>query len=84
MADRSETIRVYPASMEQRGSEVYALKSRAVAVVGIGDDIESARNTSLEGLVAIKGGGLWYRTDIASQEHITKSIKHMELLRKKM
>ncbi|MBC7131180.1 hypothetical protein H5T51_08250 [Candidatus Bathyarchaeota archaeon] len=78
-----DRIRVYPASMELRGNRVYALKSRAVAVVGIGSSIEEARNISLEGIRAIKGGGLWHRTDIASKEHISKSIKHMEALRKR-
>jgi len=76
-------IRVYPASMELRGNEIYALKSRAVGVVGIGDDIESAREISMEGIEAIKGGALWNRTDIASKEHIEKSVRHMEELRRR-
>ena len=76
-----DAIRVYPASMEQRGSEIYALKSRAVGVLGIGDDIETARQVSLEGTRAIKGGALWNRTDIASSQHIERSIEHMQVLR---
>lgn len=67
--------------MEQRGSEIYALKSRAVGVLGIGDDIETARQVSLEGTRAIKGGALWNRTDIASSQHIERSIEHMQVLR---
>jgi phosphoribosylamine--glycine ligase len=78
-----DNIRIYPASMELRDGKVYALKSRAVCVVGIGDSIEIARNISLEGIKAIKGGALWHRTDIASREHIEKSIRHMEELRKR-
>ena len=78
-----EKIRVYPASMELRGNETYALKSRAVCAVGIGENIEAARNISLEGINAIKAGALWFRTDIASKEHIEKSIRHMEALRKR-
>jgi len=76
-------IRVYPAAMELRNGETYALKSRAVSVVGIGDNIEAARQISLEGINAIKGGALWHRTDIASKHHIEKSVKHMEELRLK-
>jgi len=76
-------IRVYPASMELRDSETYALKSRAVCVVGIGENIETARQVSLEGINAIKGGALWHRTDLASKQHIEKSIRHMEELRHK-
>jgi len=76
-----DSIRVYPASMELRNGESYALASRAVCIVGIENDIESARKISLEGIQAIKGGALWHRTDIASREHIAKSIAHMRKLR---
>ncbi|NWG11592.1 hypothetical protein HXY33_07625 [Candidatus Bathyarchaeota archaeon] len=78
-----DRIRIYPAAMEQRHSETYALKSRAVAIVGVGENIESARQISLEGINAITGGALWYRTDIASKQHIEKSTKHMEELRRR-
>lgn len=74
-------MRVYPGSMEQRAGATYALKSRAVCVVGVGGSIEEARKTSLEGTEAIRGGGLWNRTDIASGQHIRRSSAHMEELR---
>jgi phosphoribosylamine--glycine ligase len=77
-----EKIRVYPASMEIRNGETYALKSRAVCVVGIGDSIEAAREVSLGGIGAIRGGALWHRKDVASGEHIEKSIRHMAELHK--
>jgi len=76
-----DNIRVYPASIELRNGETYALTSRTVCIVGVEDDIESARKISLEGIKAIKGGALWHRTDIASKEHIAKSIEHMRKLR---
>jgi phosphoribosylamine--glycine ligase len=78
-----EKIRIYPASMEIRNGETYALKSRAVGVVGIGEDMEEARKISLDGIKAIKGGALWHRKDIASKRHIEKSMRHMEKLRLK-
>ena len=74
-------IRVYPASMEVRSGQSYALRSRAVAVLGIGEEIEEARQKSIAGINAIKGGALWYRTDIGSKEHVNESKKHMERLR---
>jgi phosphoribosylamine--glycine ligase len=74
-------IRIYPASMELRERKTYALRSRTVCVVGIGDDIPDARDFSLKGIKAIKGGALWHRNDIASREHIEKSVRHMEKLR---
>ncbi len=78
-----DRIRVYPASMEVRNGQFYALKSRAVGVLGVGETIEEARQVSLEGAQMIKGGALWNRTDIASKEHIAQSVIHMEQLRHK-
>ena len=76
-----DRIRIYPAAMELRERETYALKSRAVCAVGIDGDIETAREIGLEGLRAISGGALWNRTDIASEQHIQKSMDHMLKLR---
>ena len=78
-----DRIRVYPGSMELRNNDTYALKSRVVGVLGVGETIEEARQISLEGVKAIKGGALWNRTDIASKQHIQKSIEHMKQLRLK-
>jgi len=77
-----DNIRVYPASMEIRDDgNNYALNSRAVCVVGTGDSIQAARDISLEGVKAVKGGALWHRNDIASREYVKKSIEHMRSLR---
>lgn len=76
-----DKIRVYPGSMELSDGKTYALKSRVVGVLGVGDSIEEARAVSLEGINAIKGGALWNRSDVASKESIQKSIKHMHQLR---
>ena len=78
-----DRIRVYPGAMENRNGNVYALKSRAVGVLGVGEDIEEARQISLEVAKAITGGALWNRTDIASEQHIAKSVNHMDKLRRK-
>jgi phosphoribosylamine--glycine ligase len=75
-------IRIYPGAMEQRNNEIYALRSRAVCAVGIGDTIEAARQISLYGLEAIKGGALWNRTDVASETNIRKSKGHVRKLRR--
>jgi phosphoribosylamine--glycine ligase len=77
-----DKIRIYPGSMELRNGKNYALKSRAIGVLGIGDSIEEARAISQEGAKAISGGALWNRTDIATKQHIQKSVSHMEQLRK--
>lgn len=82
-AKYGDNIKFYPGSMEIReDGKTYALSSRTICAVGIGDDIQSAREIAMEGINAIKGGALWNRTDIASKEHIERSIRHIELLRK--
>lgn len=78
-----DRIRIYPASMETRNGAIYALKSRAVGILGVGDSIEEAREISLEGVNTVQGGSLWNRTDIASEAHIAKCVRHMEQLRHK-
>ena len=78
-----DKIRIYPGSMELRDGKNYALKSRAIGILGIGGSIEEARQISQEGAKAITGGALWNRTDVASKQHIAKSIRHMEQLRQK-
>ncbi len=76
-----DKIRIYPGSMEVRDGKNYALKSRAIGILGVGDSIEEARIISQEGAKAITGGALWNRTDVAAQNHIAKSIRHMNELR---
>jgi phosphoribosylamine---glycine ligase len=76
-----DRIRVYPGAMELRDGKTYALKSRVVGVFGAGQTIEEARQVSLEGINAIKGGALWSRSDVASKQTIQKSVTHMRQLR---
>jgi phosphoribosylamine-glycine ligase len=76
-------LRVFPGSMELRDGENYALGSRTVCIVGMGDDIQEAREVSLEGIGAIKGGALWNRNDIAAKKHLEGSVRHMEKLRRR-
>jgi len=79
-----EVMRLYPGSLELRSDgKIYPLKSRTVCSVGIADDLEEARNLSIMVISKIKGGGLWYRRDIASKEHVSKSLEHMRRLRGK-
>ena len=78
-----DKIRIYPGSMELREGKNYALKSRAIGILGIGSSIEEARQISQEGAKVITGGALWNRTDVASKQHIAKSVEHMDKLRHK-
>jgi phosphoribosylamine--glycine ligase len=73
-------LRVYPGAVELLKEGIFSMSSRSICVVGIGDDIEKARNLALEGVGSIRGN-LWNRNDIASKEHINQSKLHMKKLR---
>jgi phosphoribosylamine--glycine ligase len=72
-----DSIRIYPGSMEVRGGEYHALGSRTVAVVGIADTLQGAREISMEGIRKIDGP-LRHREDIALAEYIERSKRHIE------
>jgi phosphoribosylamine-glycine ligase len=77
----SDNLRVYPGSMELReNGETFALGSRAVGTVGIGETIDEAREISLEGIRSIDGA-LWNRWDIAAPHYIERSTQKMQQLR---
>jgi phosphoribosylamine--glycine ligase len=83
LAKKDGNMRIYPGSMELKEGANFALGSRTICVVGLGYEIQEAREKSLEGLGAIGGGALWNRKDIAAEGHIERSIKHMEKLRRR-
>jgi phosphoribosylamine--glycine ligase len=77
-------LRIYPGSLKvESDGKYYAAGSRTIASVGIADTIEEARGISLQGIASISGGELWHRGDIASKEHIRKSIDHMKAVKSK-
>jgi phosphoribosylamine--glycine ligase len=77
-------LRVYPGSMELReDGNTYALGSRTVCTVGVGDTLADARELSLEGIRTIEGA-LWNRWDIAAPHHIAKSVQKMKELRSRV
>jgi phosphoribosylamine--glycine ligase len=77
-----DRLRIYPGSMELRpDGKCYALSSRTVCSVGVAPTIGEARMNALNAVKKIRGGALWYRRDIGSEEHIRRSIDHMRRLR---
>ncbi len=69
-----DNLRIYPGSMELReDGHTYALGSRTVCTVGVGENIEEAREISLDGIRNIDGA-LWNRGDIGAKYHIQKSV----------
>jgi len=76
-----DNLRVYPGSMELReDGDTYALGSRTVCTVGIGEDIAEAREISLGGIRSIDGA-LWNRGDIGASHYIERSVRKMKELR---
>ncbi len=76
-----DNLRIYPGAMELRNGGFHALSSRAVAVVGISNTLDEAREISMEGIRKIDGP-LRHREDIALPEYINRSKKHVEELLK--
>ena len=74
-------LRIYPGSMELRADgSTYALGSRTVCTVGIGDTLEVAREVSLDGIKHIDGA-LWNRWEIGAEEHVERAVRRMNELR---
>jgi len=84
MFDGGDFLKVYPGSMERRPSgDIFMLSSRTLAVVGLGETIEDARQRSLQAADEIQedNPNLWRRDEIAHPAHIQASIDHMKRLR---
>lgn len=79
-----DNLRIYPGSMELReDGATYALGSRTVCTVGIGENIEEAREISLAGVRNIDGA-LWNRGDIGASHYISRSMRRMRELRSRV
>ncbi|MEM2282422.1 MAG: hypothetical protein QXH26_02590 [Candidatus Hadarchaeales archaeon] len=75
-----DRLRLYPGSMEVRDGKYYALGSRTVACVGIGEDLTQARKIAYSAVRKIDGP-LRHREDIALPEYIQRSILKLQRLR---
>ena len=76
-------LRVFPMDVRLEKGRCLLGRSRAVAVVGVADSIEDARQTSIRGC-GLLGGPLRWRSDIASPSDIRRSRRHMEELKKRL
>ncbi|MHA2290294.1 MAG: phosphoribosylamine--glycine ligase, partial [Promethearchaeota archaeon] len=69
----------YYASVYREGESVYTTSSRAMGVVGIAKDLESAEEVAEQGVGCISGK-LFYRKDIGTRKLLQKRIDHMNSL----
>lgn len=72
-----QNSRVYYASVEQRESELYTTNSRAIACLGIADNLERAESIAEKATKSVKGK-LFHREDIGTKTLVEKRIRHMK------
>ncbi len=75
-----EGLRYYLASVDQREDGLYMLGSRAIAFVGIADNIDEAEQLAQKGVESVSGP-VFYREDIGTAELIQSRIDMMKSLR---
>lgn len=69
--------RLYYASVEQKEGGLYTTQSRAVACLGIADDLDDAEKIAEETAKSVKGQ-VFYREDIGTKKLIEKRVSHMK------
>ncbi|MCK4384476.1 MAG: phosphoribosylamine--glycine ligase, partial [Candidatus Lokiarchaeota archaeon] len=63
----------------REGGNVYTTSSRAMGIIGIANDLESAEKVAEQGVGCISGK-LFYRKDIGTRKLLQKRIDHMNSL----
>jgi hypothetical protein len=77
-------VLIYPGSAEQRDNgEIHALKSRTVASLGFGDDLDMVGTFSKAGIKEIEDFGLEFRKDPADSGYWAERKSHANELRAK-
>ena len=71
---------LYYSSVDKREDGLYMTSSRAVAVVGIADNLNAAEKIA-ENAIASVTGPIAHRPDIGTKVLIDKRIKHMKDIR---
>tara|TARA_Y100000310_G_scaffold345753_1_gene469285 strand:- start:4246 stop:5562 length:1317 start_codon:yes stop_codon:yes gene_type:complete len=77
-----KNAKIYYSSVDKREGGIFMTSSRAVAVVGIADNIEESEKFSEQAVSCVKGR-VFHRFDIGTKELIQKRIDHMESLGRK-
>ena len=71
--------KLYYASVEQREDGLYTTSSRAIACLGIAENLEKAEKIAEEATKSVKGK-LFHRKDIGTRKLIEKRIRHMKAI----
>lgn len=78
---KSEDGLIFYAAVNEKDKKIYTTTSRAVAVVGIANDIETAEGIAERALKHITGDAIYARHDIGKKYLIDKKIRRMKELR---
>ena len=73
--------KLFYASVDKKNSDIYTSTSRALAIVGIAEDLSTAEQICEKALTYIKGDHLFIRHDIGTDELIEQRINHMNQIR---
>lgn len=71
--------KLYYASVDEKENKLMMTGSRAIALLGIGNNLEEAEKIAEEATNAVKGN-VFHRKDIGTKEMIEKRIKHAQEL----
>ncbi|MBI2542479.1 phosphoribosylamine--glycine ligase [Candidatus Woesearchaeota archaeon] len=71
------SAKLYYSSVEQKEDGLYTTNSRAIACLGISDNLEKAEKIAEEAAKSVKGR-LFHREDIGTKKLIEKRIRHMK------
>ena len=77
---RQTGARLYYASVDEKGGHLYTTTSRALAVVGVADDLATAESVSEEAL-AFVAGSFYARRDIGKPEVVRGKVDRMRKIR---
>ena len=72
-----QNAKLYYASVEQKEGGLYTTTSRAIACLGIADNLEKAEKIAEQAANAIKGH-VFHREDIGTKKLIEKRLRHMK------
>jgi len=76
----TNNARLYYASVDEREGGLYLSSSRAIACLGIADNVEKAEKIAENATKAVKGP-VFHREDIGTGKLIEKRVAHMEELK---
>src|ERR1051325_3455212 len=76
MPEESEQLKIFRAALDQRGGKTYLSGSRAIAFVGVADELDEAEKIAEQAATSVIGP-VYHRRDIGSRELVESRVAHM-------